>query len=197
MQLIPIKPFYHFTNRSNTLPHMSIRNAATVDNSVGSCAVYITPDNHGEITRCDNCQHSKSRIDPTAEYPGAIEASVLLLFSSGLKANLFEQIMCRMRGEDVNDILAECHYDDRLWGFAIRTAETWRTSNRHWGRGPMETSEYIVNTLKTLVQFTQPFTTRYILGTFKMLLCHLPNMLPLITFKMVAQNVPKIFPAYA
>jgi len=29
----------------------------------------------------------------------------------------------------------------------------------------METSEYIVNTLKTLVQFTQPFTTRYILGT--------------------------------
>jgi len=61
----------------------------------------------------------------------------------------------------------------------------------------METSEYIVNTLKTLVQFTQPFTTRYILGTFQMLLCHLPNMLSLITFKMVVQNVPKIFPAYA
>jgi len=61
----------------------------------------------------------------------------------------------------------------------------------------METSEYIVNTLKTLVQFTQPFTTRYILGTFQMLLCYLSNMLPLITFKMVAQNVPKIFPAYA
>ena len=38
----------------------------------------------------------------------------------------------------------------------------------HWGRGPMETSDYIVNTLKTLVQFTQPFTTRYILGTFEM-----------------------------
>ena len=38
----------------------------------------------------------------------------------------------------------------------------------HWGRGPMETSDYIVNTLKTLVQFTQPFTTRYILGTFQM-----------------------------
>jgi len=40
----------------------------------------------------------------------------------------------------------------------------------------METSDYIVNTLKTLVQFTQPFTTRYILGTFEMLLCHLSNM---------------------
>jgi len=42
------------------------------------------------------------------------------------------------------------------------------SSTCHWGRGPMETSDYIVNTLKTLVQFTQPFTTRYILGTFEM-----------------------------
>ena len=46
------------------------------------------------------------------------------------------------------------------------------------GKGPMETSEYIVNTLKALVQFTQPFLTRYILGTFRMLLCYLPNMFP-------------------
>ena len=109
---------------------MSIHNAASVDNSVGSHAVYVAPDNRGEITRSDNRRHSKSRIDPTAEYPGPIEASVLLLFSSGLNANLFEQIMRRMHGEDVNDILAECHYDDRLWGFAIRTAETWRTNDR-------------------------------------------------------------------
>jgi len=116
---------------------MSIRNAATVDNSVGSRAVYVAPDNHGEITRCDNRRHSKSRIDPTANYPGAIEASVLLLFLDGLKANLFEQIMRWMRGEDVNDILAECHYDDRLWGFAIRTAEIWRTSDRDTWRDPV------------------------------------------------------------
>ena len=34
----------------------------------------------------------------------------------------------------------------------------------------METSEYIVNTLKALVQFTQPIPTRYILGTFEMIL---------------------------
>jgi len=107
MRSIPINPFYHFTNRSNTLPHMSIRNVASVDNSVGSRAVYVAPDNRGEITRCDNRRHSKSQIDPTAEYPGPIEASVLLLFSSGLNANLFEQIMRRMRGEDVNDILAK------------------------------------------------------------------------------------------
>jgi len=79
----------------------------------------------------------------------------------------------------------------------LPATEEFRQRYFHWGRGPMETSEYIVNTLKTLVQFTWPFTTRYILGTFQMLLCHLPNMLPLITFKMVAQNVPKIFPAYA
>jgi len=137
MRSIPIKPFYHFTNRSNTLPHMSIRNAASVDNSVGSRAVYVAPDNRGEITRCDNRRHSKSRIDPAAEYPGPIEASVLLLFSSGLNANRFEQIMRRMRGDDVNDILAECHYDDRLWGFAIRTAETWRTSDRDTWRDPV------------------------------------------------------------
>ena len=109
---------------------MSICNVATVDNSVGSRAIYVTPDNRGEISWCDNRRHSKSWIDPTAEYPRAIEASVLLLFSSGLKANLFEQIMCQMHSKDVNDILAKCHYDDWLWGFAIRTAETWRTSDR-------------------------------------------------------------------
>jgi len=137
MQSIPIKPFYHFTIRSNTLPHMSIRNAASVDNSVGSRAVYVAPDNRGEITRCDNRRHGKSRINPSAEYPGPIEASVLLLFSDGLNANLFEQIMRRMHGEDVNDILAECHYDNWLWGFAIRTAETWRTSDRDTWRDPV------------------------------------------------------------
>jgi len=63
----------------------------------------------------------------------------------------------------------------------------------HWGQGPMETSEHIVNTLKALVRFTQPFPTRYILGTFEMLLCYLPNMLSLITFKMVVQMFPKYF----
>jgi len=98
MRSIPIKPFYHFTNHSNTLPHMSIRNAASVDNSVGSRAVYVAPDNRGEITRCDNRRHSKSRIDPSAEYPGPIEASVLLLFSGGLNANRFEQITLGTRG---------------------------------------------------------------------------------------------------
>ena len=137
MQSIPIKPSYHLTNLNNTLPPMSIHNAASADHSVGSRAVYIAPDNRGEITHCDNRQHSKSQIDPSAEYPRPIEASVLLLFSSGLNANLFEQIMCRMRSEDVNDILAECHYDDRLWGFAIRTAETWRTSDRDTWRDPI------------------------------------------------------------
>ena len=35
-----------------------------------------------------------------------------------------------------------------------------KPTHPHWRQGPMETSEYIVNTLKTLVQFTQPFTTR-------------------------------------
>jgi len=60
----------------------------------------------------------------------------------------------------------------------------------------METSCCIVDTLNALIQFTQPFPTRYILGTFQMLLCHLPNMLSPIIFKMVVKNVPKIFPAY-
>ena len=58
MRSIPIKPFYHFTNRSNTLPLMSIRNAASTDNTVGSRAVYVAPDNRGEITRCDNRGHT-------------------------------------------------------------------------------------------------------------------------------------------
>jgi len=76
---------------------MSIHNAATVDNSVGSRAIYVAPNNRGEITRCDNCQHSKSRINPTAEYPRAIEASVLLLFLCGLDVNRFEQITLGVR----------------------------------------------------------------------------------------------------
>jgi len=45
--------------------------------------------------------------------------------------------MDRMHSTDVNNILGECHYDDRLWGFAIRTAETWRTSNRDQRRDPV------------------------------------------------------------
>jgi len=57
----------------------------------------------------------------------------------------------------------------------------------------MESSNYIVDTLKTLIQFTQSFPTRYILGTFEMLLYHLSNMLSLITFKMVVQMFPKYF----
>jgi len=137
MRPIPIKPFYHFINHSNTLPLMSIRNAATADNSVGSRAVYVTPDNRGEITCCDNRGHTRSQVDPSATYPSPIEASILLLFLSGLKANLFEQIMDRMRSGDVNDILRECHYNDRLWGFTIRTAETWRTSDRDQWRDPV------------------------------------------------------------
>ena len=116
---------------------MSICNAASLDNSVGSHAVYIAPNNWGEITRCDNWGHTRSRIDPNAAYPTPIEASILLLFSSGLNANLFEQIMGQMRSTDVNDILGECHYNDRLWGFAIRTTETWRTSDRDQWRDPV------------------------------------------------------------
>jgi len=115
---------------------MSIRNAASTDNTVGSRAVYVAPDNRGEITCCDNRGHTRSRINPNAAYPSPIEASILLLFSSGLMTNLFEQIMGRMRSGDVSDILGECHYDDRLWGYAIRTAETWRTSDREqWTLG--------------------------------------------------------------
>ena len=64
----------------------------------------------------------------------------------------------------------------------------------HWGRGPMETSEYIVNTLKTLVQFTQPFTTRYILGTFQMLLCYLSNMCLQNNISNVSRIIPQMFP---
>jgi len=45
--------------------------------------------------------------------------------------------MRQMLSGDVNDILGECHYDDRLWGFAIRTAETWRTSDRDQWRDPV------------------------------------------------------------
>jgi len=116
---------------------MSIHNAASTDNSVGSHAVHVAPDNQGEITCSDNQGYTWSQIDPNAAYPNPIEASILLLFSSGLKANLFEQIMGWMRSNDVNDILGECHYDDRLWGFAIRTAKTWRTSNREQWRDPV------------------------------------------------------------
>jgi len=45
--------------------------------------------------------------------------------------------MGQMRSTDVNDILGECHYNDRLWGFAIRTTETWRTSDRDQWRDPV------------------------------------------------------------
>jgi len=69
---------------------MSIHNAATVDNSVGSCAMYVAPDNRGEITCCDNRGHTRSRVDPNERYPEPVEASILLLFSSGLNANHFE-----------------------------------------------------------------------------------------------------------
>jgi len=58
----------------------------------------------------------------------------------------------------------------------------------------METSEYIVNTLKTLVQFTQPFTTRYILGTFEMLLCYLSNMCLQNNISNVSRIIPQMFP---
>ena len=133
----PHQTFSPLHQPHDTIPFMSIHNAATVDNSVGSCAVYIAPDNRGEITRCDNQPHSQSRIDPNGAYPSPVEASILLLFSSGLRANKFEQIMGRMCSNDVNDILGECHYDDRLWGFAIRTAKTWRTSDRDQWRDPV------------------------------------------------------------
>jgi len=42
-----------------------------------------------------------------------------------------------MRSGDVNDILRECHYNDWLWGYAIRTAKTWRTSERDTWRDPV------------------------------------------------------------
>ena len=66
----------------------------------------------------------------------------------------------------------------------------------HLGRGPMETSDYIVNTLKTLVQFTRPFTTRYILGTFQMLPCHLSNMCSQNNISNVSRILPQMFPIY-
>ena len=31
----------------------------------------------------------------------------------------------------------QCHYNDRLWGYAIRTTETWRTSDRETWRDPI------------------------------------------------------------
>jgi len=42
-----------------------------------------------------------------------------------------------MHREDANDILPKCHYDDQLWGYAIRTTKTWRTSNRDTWRDPV------------------------------------------------------------
>ena len=74
------------------------------------------------------------------------------------------------------------------------TATFSSTHPSHWGQGPMETSDYIVNTLKTLVQFTQPFTTRYILGTFQMLPCHLSNMCLQNNISNVSRILPQMFP---
>ena len=34
--------------------------------------------------------------------------------------------MSRMWGSDSSDTLSECHYDDWLWGYAIRGSEFWR-----------------------------------------------------------------------
>jgi len=62
---------------------MSIHNAATVDNSIGSHAMYIAPNNWGEITQCDNHQHTRSQIDPNEAYPTPIEASLLLSLGQG------------------------------------------------------------------------------------------------------------------
>jgi len=59
----------------------------------------------------------------------------------------------------------------------------------------METSEYIVNTLKALVQFTQPFPTRYILGIFEMLLCHLSNMCSQHNISNDSRIISQTFPA--
>jgi len=135
-QSFPIKLSYHLTNHQHyTL--MSIRNVATLDNSIGSCAMYVTPNNRGKITCCDNQGHMQSWIDPNAAYPSPIKASILLLFSCGLVANLFEQTMDWMRSRDVNNILRECHYDDQLWGYTIRTTKTWRTSERDTWRDPV------------------------------------------------------------
>jgi len=60
----------------------------------------------------------------------------------------------------------------------------------------MEISDYIVGTLKTLVQFTQPFTAGYILGTFEMLLCHLPNMCSQNNISNVSRIISQNFPKY-
>jgi len=46
----------------------------------------------------------------------------------------------------------------------------------------MEIRDYIMSTLKALVQFAQPFITRYILGTFQMFLR---------LFLKCSQHVPK------
>jgi len=67
------------------------------------------------------CQKQWEKIDP--------DPAMFLKCSHLFRGTLTPSVMRWMRSEDVNDIFAECHYDDQLWGFAIRTAETWRTSN--------------------------------------------------------------------
>jgi len=86
------------------------------------------------------------------------------------------------------------HYCDLHDVDPVTPGETGSSSPTHWGRGPMETSDYIVNTLKTLVQFTQPFTTRYILETFQMLPYHLSNMCLQNNISNVSRILPQMFP---
>jgi len=49
---------------------MSMHNVASPDTGdIGSHAVFVAPDNWGDITHWDNRQHTTSRIDGAGPYP--------------------------------------------------------------------------------------------------------------------------------
>jgi len=55
---------------------MSMRNVASPDlGDVSSRAVFVAPDNWGDITRWDNRRHTTSRIDGVGAYPQPLEVS--------------------------------------------------------------------------------------------------------------------------
>jgi len=77
MRSIPIKPSLLFTNNISSSTHlMSMRNVASPDlGDVGSRAVFVAPDNWGDITRWDNRRHTTSRTDGVGAYPQPLEVS--------------------------------------------------------------------------------------------------------------------------
>jgi len=55
---------------------MSMRNVASPDlGDVGSRAVFVAPDNWGDITHWDNRRHTTSRTDGVGAYPQPLEVS--------------------------------------------------------------------------------------------------------------------------